>query len=257
MKKAISLINLLETESLDTVLNTIKLYGFEYVELPLTYVLDKRWDQITVRDVEDLKYTIKSHGLRVNSLQSIAFGLDFNICEITIGDHAYLDQHFTQVAVYASMLEAAHVVYGSPSTRIGTDKFMYKMFFHALSTIFAKRGISLCLENNSKKFGCNFGYKIGQIYDFMDYCEIDNLYSHFDTGNEYIESKGMPNNKYVKSIHISNHAKYNFMKDEKYLEYINKCLDSSDGVESITMENMVSSEDCELVINKFASITKK
>ena len=214
MKKAISLINLLEEESLDTVLSTIKRYGFEYVELPLTYVLKK--------PCEDIR----------------------------------LEQHFSQVAVYASMLGCSHVVYGSPGTRKGIDKDMYKMFFHALSIIFSKRGISFCLENNSKAFGSNFGYEAKEIYNFIDYSKIDNLYSHFDTGNEYIEGRIMPDSKYVKSIHISNNKQYNFMKDIKYVEFVNECLKHSDGVESITMENMLPHEDYELLINRFTCITK-
>ena len=256
MKKVISLINLLEEENLDTVLAVIKRYGFEYVELPLTYVLKKPWDEINVLDVENIKYQIKKHKLKINSLQSISFGLDYDICKIRTVDHARLEQHFSQVAVYASMLDCSHVVYGSPFTRKGTDKDMYRIFFHALSIIFSKRGISFCLENNSKVFGANFGYKAKEVYNFIDYSKIDNLYSHFDTGNEYLEDRTMPDSKYVKSIHISNNKQYNFMKDKQYIEYINKCLEHSFGVESITMENMLPREDYELVINKFASLTK-
>ena len=256
MKKAISLINLLEEESLDTVLSTIKRYGFEYVELPLTYVLKKPWEDITVLDVENIRYQIKKHDLKVNSLQSISFGLDYDICKVRTVDHARLEQHFSQVAVYASMLGCSHVVYGSPGTRKGTDWAMYKIFFHALSIIFSKRGISFCLENNSKAFGSNFGYEAKEIYNFIDYSKIDNLYSHFDTGNEYIEGRIMPDSKYVKSIHISNNKQYNFMKDIKYVEFVNECLKHSDGVESITMENMLPHEDYELLINRFTCITK-
>ena len=256
MKKAISLINLLEEENLDNVLSTIKRYGFEYIELPLTYVLKKPWAEITVLDVENLRYQIKKHKLRINSLQSISFGIDYDICKIKTVDHARLEQHFSQVAVYASMLDCAHVVYGSPATRKGIDKDMYRMFFHALSIIFSKRKVSFCLENNSKAFGCNFGYEAQEVYNFIDYSKMDNLYSHFDTGNEYLEGRTMPDNKYVKSIHISNNKQYNFMKDKQYIEYVMKCLDHSLGIESITMENMLPQEDYELVINKFASLTK-
>lgn len=69
MIKAVSLLSLLEEEKLETVLNTIKRYGFEYIELPLTYVLDKKWQDISVKDIEDLKFVIQRVGLKVNSFQ--------------------------------------------------------------------------------------------------------------------------------------------------------------------------------------------
>lgn len=257
MKKAISLINLLEEESLENVLLSIKRYGFDYIEIPLTYVLKKKWNEISIKDIEELRFIIHRSGLKINSLQSISYGIDYDICKLTKDDYDYLIRHFDQVAIYANMLGAVHVVYGSPSTRTGNDIDQYKKFFEFVSSIFSKRGISFCLENNARHFGNNFGYEVESIYKFIDDSKIDNLYSHFDTGNEYLETQSIPNSKYVKSIHISNNKLYNFMDDEKYIKYINNCLKNVDDIESITMENMSSKEDYELVINRFACITKK
>jgi len=217
---AVSLLGLLEEESLDNVLHTVKRYGIEYVELPLTYILKKKWQDIEVKEVEDLRFKIHRSGLKVNSLQSITYGLDFDICKLNKDDYLYLSKHFDQVAVYASMLGAKHVVYGSPSTRTG----------------------------DNTRYESNF------IYKFIKESNIDNIYSHFDTGNEYIESGSMPNADYVKSIHISNNKYANFMKNESYIKYINECLKNIDGIESITMENINMDEDYELLINRFKCI---
>lgn len=254
MITAVSLLGLLEEENIDNVLHTVKRYGFEHVELPLTYILKKKWQDITVKDIEDTRFKIHRAGLKVNSLQSITYGLDFDICNLHKDDYIYLVKHFDQVAVYASMLGARHVVYGSPSTRIGNDIVEYNKFFDFISSIFAKRGISFCLENNARIFNNNFGYESEFIYKFIKESNIDNLYSHFDTGNEYIESGSMPNPDYVKSIHISNNKYANFMKNELYIKYINECLKNIEGIESITMENMNMEEDYELVINRFKCI---
>ena len=99
MITAVSLLGLLEEEKLETVLHTIKRYGFEYIELPLTYVLDKKWQDITVKDIEDLRFKIQRAGLKVNSFQSITFGIDFEICKLNKDDYIYLSKHFDQVAV--------------------------------------------------------------------------------------------------------------------------------------------------------------
>ena len=254
MITAVSLLGLLEEEKLETVLHTIKRYGFEYIELPLTYVLDKKWQDITVKDIEDLRFKIQRAGLKVNSFQSITFGIDFEICKLNKDDYIYLSKHFDQVAVYASMLNAKHVVYGSPSTRQGDNMVEYNRFFDCVSSIFSKRGISFCLENNARVYNNNFGYESDYINKFIEKSNMDNLYAHFDTANEYIESGSMPNSNYVKSIHISNNNYADFMKNKTYLKYINKCIKDSDGIESITMENMNRHEDYELVINRFKCI---
>jgi sugar phosphate isomerase/epimerase len=251
---AVSLLGLLEEESLDNVLHTVKRYGIEYVELPLTYILKKKWQDIEVKEVEDLRFKIHRSGLKVNSLQSITYGLDFDICKLNKDDYLYLSKHFDQVAVYASMLGAKHVVYGSPSTRTGDNTKEYTKFFDFVSSVFSKRGISFCLENNARVFNNNFGYESNFIYKFIKESNIDNIYSHFDTGNEYIESGSMPNADYVKSIHISNNKYANFMKNESYIKYINECLKNIDGIESITMENINMDEDYELLINRFKCI---
>jgi len=251
---AASLLALLEEDSLDNVLHTIKRYGIEYIELPLTYVLKKDWKDIKVKDIEDIRFKIHRVGLKVNSLQSITYGLDFDICNLTKDDYIYLSKHFDQVAVYASMLGARHVIYGSPSTRIGNNIKEYNRFFDFISSVFSKRGISFCLENNARVFNNNFGYESEYIYKFIKEANIDNLYSHFDTGNEYIESGYMPNPNYVKSIHISNNKYANFMHNQAYIKYINECLKNIDGIESITMENMNMDEDYELLINRFKCI---
>lgn len=251
---AASLLGLLEEENIDNVLYTIKRYGIDHVELPLTYVLKKKWEDVNVRQVEDIRFKIHKAGLKVNSLQSITYGLDFNICELGKDDYLYLSKHFDQVAVYASMLGARHVIYGSPSTRTGDNMVEYNRFFDFVSSVFSKRGISFCLENNARVFGNNFGYESDFISKFIKEANIDNLYSHFDTGNEYAESGSMPNPDYVRTIHISNNKYANFMKNKSYVKYINECLQNIDGVESITMENMNLGEDYELLINKFKCI---
>lgn len=254
MITAVSLLGLLEEEKLEPVLHTIKRYGFEYVELPLTYVLDKKWQDVSVKDIEDLRFKIQRAGLKVNSFQSITFGIDFEICKLNKDDYIYLSKHFDQVAVYASMLGAKHVVYGSPSTRQGDDVTEYLRFFDFVSSIFSKRGISFCLENNARVYNNNFGYESDYINKFIEESNIDNLYAHFDTANEYIESGSMPNPNYVKSIHISNNNYADFMKNKTYLKYINKCIKDLNGIESITMENMNRHEDYELIINRFRCI---
>lgn len=254
MITAVSLLGLLEEETLDNVLYTVKRYGIDYVELPLTYILKKKWEEINVREIEDIRFQIHKAGLKVNSLQSITYGLDFDICKLNKDDYIYLSKHFDQVAVYAAMLGAKHVVYGSPSTRSGNNIIEYNRFFDFVSNVFSKRGISFCLENNARVFNNNFGYESEYIYKFIKEANIDNLYSHFDTGNEYIESGCMPNPDYVKSIHISNNKYANFMNNESYIRYINECLKNIDGVESITMENINMEEDYELLINRFKCI---
>ena len=251
---AVSLLGLLEEDKIENVLYTIKRYGIEYVELPLTYIYKKEWKDIKVQDIEDIRFKVNRAGLKVNSLQSITYGLDFNICKLTKDDYIYLSKHFDQVAVYASMLGAKHVVYGSPSTRTGDNINEYNRFFDFVSNIFSKRGISFCLENNARVFNNNFGYESEYIYKFIKEANIDNLYSHFDTGNEYVESGSLPNADYVKSIHISNNKYANFMKNEAYIKYINECLKNVEGIESITMENINMDEDYELLINRFRCI---
>lgn len=251
---AVSLLGLLEEEKLDNVLHTVKRYGIEYVELPLTYMLKKKWQDISVRDIEDIRFQIHRVGLKVNSLQSITYGLDFDICNLGKDDYVYLSKHFDQVAVYAAMLGARHVVYGSPSTRTGDKMVEYTRFFDFVSSVFSKRGISFCLENNARVFNNNFGYEAEYIYKFIKEANIDNLYSHFDTGNEYIESASMPDGNYVKTMHISNNKYASFMENESYIKYISECLKNLDGIESITMENINMNEDYELLINKFKCI---
>jgi len=251
---AASLLGLLEEDSLNYVLYTIKKYGIDYVELPLTYVFKKEWKDIRVKDIEDIRFQIHRAGLKVNSLQSITYGLDFDICTLTKDDYLYLSKHFDQVAVYAAMLGARHVIYGSPMTRTGDNMVEYNRFFDFISSVFSKRGISFCIENNARVFNNNFGYESEFINKFIKEANIDNLYAHFDTGNEYIESGSMPNPDYVKSIHISNNKYANFMQNQAYVKYIGQCLKNIDGIESITMENMNLGEDYELLINRYKCI---
>lgn len=253
MKQAISLLNLLEDIHIDELLKLIKRYGFEYVELPLTYVLDKNWEDINPEDLKVIEFRMKKHGLKVNSFQSITFGIDYDICDFDKTIKKNLFEHFESIAECGEYLGIEHVVYGAPKSRTGTNKQAYIEFFKYVAKIFKEHGIKFCLENNSSVFGNNFGYEAAYIDNFIKDSKIDNLYCHFDTGNEFIESATLPIYKSVTTMHVSNHDKYyNFMEENSAYEvYTKQCLAFADNVSSVTLENLNKNTDHELIINKF------
>jgi len=227
-------------------------YGVTHVEIPLTYTIGKPWKNIQDEDLIILKDTLIKYNILPFSFQSVTFGLDFDICNLTKSERSDIMSHFTKIAHYGSLLGINHVVYGSPRTRVGTSDVKYVNFFQDIANILVDRGIKLCIENNAKVFGCNFGTNVFNLQRFLDFNTIDNVYINFDTVNQFIERQDVSYFPSVRTVHLSNYEDLILGYNDSYTKYVSQMVVKD--ADSITLENLNNTIDFDLSTKKFLDI---
>ena len=194
-------------------LHIIKLYGFKNIQIAPTKF-------VTWNNLDNLDLSIyRNNGINVYSLQSITYTLDeFNIFN---KNNEKLYNHIIKIIDYSLKNNIKVLVFGCPKNRKIIDsnldnKLIFVNFFKRIGEYCNNKEITICIENNSKKYNCNFINNIEECANVVREIENKNIKMMIDIGNAVMENDTwIYLEKYLDilyNIDISNE----FMKDFRY-----------------------------------------
>lgn len=186
-------------------------FGIDYNEVAPTKLQGFSWQN-------DLKPIISE----VYAIQSISFGLTFNI----FMDMDEALRHMKRVVTFARLNGVRRIVFGCPKNRRVPDDWIpsetrategaVAFFQHVAQMITMSKSESnelfLCIENNSKQYGCNFLTTPADVASFVRLVNRpDSIAMMVDVGNCVMEGLGAAdidrcireNADIIKHIHVS------------------------------------------------------
>jgi sugar phosphate isomerase/epimerase len=127
-----------------------------------------------------------NHATKISALQSLFFGVQGASLLKDDDSFAKLLRHHERLVDLASNSEIRFLIYGSPGTRAGRNASLSEEDIHArisqLANIAAFKGVKLCFEVNSPKFGCEYLTTNAELLELLDVLSHSGLGLHLDVG---------------------------------------------------------------------------
>jgi len=213
----------------------LKLYGINKVQIAPTTLVE--WTNLKQAHFD----MYSNNKINVYSFQSIAYGLNDNIFDNNTRDALY--KHIKYVIDCAIQFNIQILVFGCPKNRkiLNVNEYnneAFIRFFTLLGDYIGDRNVTICIENNSKQYGCNYLNTIDEVGTIVRQINHKNIKMMIDIGNCIMENDQLQNiYKYVDIIQNIDISKENMAPlldcDNKYydefsyiLHYVkyNKCL---------------------------------
>jgi len=201
-------------------------YNIKYIEIAPTKICP--WDELTVQKLKDYE---KMMDKKIISIQSVLYNTGLSVTKKEDCDKIL--EHFKKVIEICSEVNIPKIVFGSPKARLVNNDEDKKIFidnFKKINDICKENNVYVCLEHNSKKYGCNFMTTIKETIKVIKHLNCDYIKLHIDTGNIFMEEEDtediVDSLKYLESFHISDknlgqiqNKKHAYVSD--ILEFIN------------------------------------
>lgn len=136
-------------------------HGLEFVDLTLSKYFGAGWSP-SAAQLDRLRNFWSTYGLPVRALQSLLFGTQGLSVFGDSASRSALVEHLGRVAALGAALGAITLVFGSPRNRDRgaldnlTAEAMAVDVFRRAGDAVAAHGLTLCLEPNPTRYGCNF-----------------------------------------------------------------------------------------------------
>jgi sugar phosphate isomerase/epimerase len=232
----------------------LKLYGIKNIEIAPTKIED--WQTFPSTFVNELN-VIKSFGLNVSSFQSIMYNMPlYNIFNIL--DHEPFLAHMERIISIACYYNIKIIVFGCPKNRlisnISNENYNIEngiLFFKKMGDICNNNGnVKICLENNSKLYGCDFLNTVDEVSEFVKKINHKNIKMMVDIGNMIMENdtsqiKEYKDNIYhihISNIHMNNLLDDNYDKIKDMLNIIQCACENNDVIYSLEFLNNKNEE---------------
>jgi len=223
----------------------LKVLGFKHVEVAPTKFVS--WEKMSLLDLS----VYKNNEINVYSFQSITFNLnDLNIFN---ENSSLLLSHIKNVIDLAFKNNVKKIVFGCPKNRkILYDNIDNKIiaveFFKELGKYCENKNIIICIEPNSKKYGCNFINTIDEALELVSEINSNNIKLMVDLGNIIMENDDITKvillKEKIHHIHISQEFLDNFKTPHTinniFSDYINNLLFYD---KIITLEMLIKDEN--------------
>jgi hypothetical protein len=229
----------------------LKLYGIRNVQIAPTKLL-KHWNNL--HDIDLSMFT--NNNLNIYSFQSIMYGLD-NLNIFDENTNVEMFKHVKNIINCAIDNNVKVIVFGCPKNRkiIDTDKnneIIFINFFKTIGDYCDDKNITICLENNSKIYGCNFINTIESCAYFVKQIDKKNIKMMVDLGNAIMENDSWYYlNKYIDIIYnidISHEYMENFENPHESNYVFNLILKNNSYNNNINLEMLIKDEKNELPI---------
>lgn len=165
-----------------------KHYKVDYCEIAPTVIYGRNiWEDITCSALP-----FNDPDLPFLTMQSITYGLDpveYNL--FTVPNK--LLSHVASVIEYAGRIGVKTIVFGCPKNRYvpSTEEAVEKKavsFFQSVGDIASRYDVVVCIENNSKQYGCNFLTTPEEVASFVRIVNHTNIRMMIDVGNAVMEN---------------------------------------------------------------------
>ena len=240
----------------------LKHYGIEYIEIAPTK-FGKWYDlfnkPILVKETE----LMKTHGLQLYSFQSITYTIIENIFQT---DNASLLDHIKNVIDIALKFNVHNLVFGCPKNREilnieNNNDDIFVDFFCKLGNYIGDRNLIISIENNSKKYKCNYLNTINEVGEIVKKINHKKIKMMVDIGNCIMENDNIYDliayKEYINHIHISTPfmkplINYNTDEYTKFVDILRKINydkiisleflnnDTNDGDELVNLNNSLN-----------------
>lgn len=237
--------NSLKNEQYYSVLN---MFDIKYLEIAPTKI--DSWNNLLSEELNNDIFNIECektdyYNLKIVSFQSITFTITNNIFDI---NNEELMIHLKKVIDFACKKDINNLVFGCPKNRrildnnIETNENKFIKFMTELGDYINNRNLIISIENNSKKYDCNFLNTIKEVGDIVLKINHPKIKMMIDIGNcimdhddfEYINFNFYKN--IINHIHISMpYMNPLFYINNKYIQFIKILKD-------INYQNIISLE---------------
>jgi len=123
---------------------------------------------------------------KISALQSLFYGIHGASLLKDDDSFAKLVRHHERLVDLAANAKIQFLIYGSPGTRAGRLASLSEGIIHAritqLANIAASKGVKLCFEVNSPKFGCEYLTTNAALLELLDLLSHPGLGLHLDVG---------------------------------------------------------------------------
>ena len=187
----------------------LKHYNIKYIEIaPTKY---NSWDNLfnNIDCFKDVVNEINNHNLELYSFQSVTFTIDNNIFD---DNNMELLLHLKNVIDFACNNNVKNIVFGCPKNRriinINQDNDnIFIDFMIKLGDYIGDRDLIISIENNSKKYNCNYLNTINEVGYITKKINHKNIRMMVDIGNCIMDNDNINNlcdyKDYINHIHIS------------------------------------------------------
>ena len=224
----------------------LKLFGISNIQIAPTTFIDK-WENLPGMNLE----VFRQNDINVYSFQSITYGLnDLNIFDTTT--YELLLSHLKKVIDYGIKNNISIFVFGCPRNRkILNDEFtndeIFCKFFNELGDYIGDNKLKICIEPNSKSYGCNYINTINEAGDIVKKINNKNIKMMVDIGNAIMERDNIYDiYKYediIYNIDISNENMLDFSKTQKEHKHFMKILKEIKYDKKINLEMLIKKEN--------------
>jgi len=188
----------------------LKHYGIKYIEIAPTKF--GSWNDMftNIINFTNIKNKMELFGLNLYSFQSITYNITNNIFD---DNNSELILHLQKVIDLACNNGIKNIVFGCPKNRkilnasnINNDSKFIDVFIK-LGNYINDRDLIISIENNSKKYDCNYLNTIEEVGEFVIKINHTKIKMMVDIGNCIMENDNIENLIYYKDIinhiHIS------------------------------------------------------
>lgn len=206
--------------------------------------------------LNDYKMLFHNNNISITSLQSIFHGLDIK----SLNNDKKVIDHLNKIIEFSKILGVRVIVLGSPNLRKKNDFKSLKNLFKSIDSILYKNDITLCIEPNSKIYGGDYFYTVGEIIDFLSVFQFKNIKTMIDTHNLILEGDDPikvlnKNYNFIGHIHISE-VNLKPIINETFHRKFFESIQSIEYKGIVTYE-LLNSQDLEKDIYKFTKIYSK
>ena len=165
----------------------LKLFGIQNVQIAPTTLIEN-WNELPNMNLD----IFTNNNINIYSFQSITYGLNhLNIFDVLTNDTLF--QHITKVIDYGILHKIKVFVFGCPKNRkilklneINDEIFCN--FFKKIGEYIGENNLTICIEPNSKNYGCNYINTIKEAGNLVNKINNKNIKMMVDIGNAMMEN---------------------------------------------------------------------
>jgi sugar phosphate isomerase/epimerase len=198
----------------------------------------------------------EKNNIKIYSFQSITYGLNnFNIFDDNTRN--FLFDHLIKVIDYGILHNIKVFVFGCPKNRSifkknGENDEIFCNFFRELGHYIGNHELKICIEPNSKKYGCNYINTIQEAGELVRQINNKNIKMMVDIGNIMMENDNIEDIYLYKDIlcnvDISQEHMLDFRKPNQYHKRFVKILQDINYKNNKTLEMLIKTDEDELEI---------
>jgi sugar phosphate isomerase/epimerase len=222
----------------------LRLFGIKNVQIAPTTLIS--WDKLNDIDLN----IFTKNGINVYSFQSITYGSLDNIFDENTRDSLF--HHITRVIDCGIKNNIKIFVFGCPKNRNvinmnDPNDSVFIDFFKKIGDYIGENELKICIENNSKQYGCNYLNTISEVGDIVTKIGHPNIKMMVDIGNAIMENDNLDDiNKYSNNIYNIDISRENMKpfieRDIRHIEFIN-ILKNINYNKKMNLEMLINDKD--------------